>query len=324
MAETDSAIIGWINFFVICYGSIGFLTFVVPLIISTFVYKEQDLKKKYDAKWAIVTGASTGIGRAITEKLAGQGINVVLVALDDQFMKDFSVKIQQDFPKLQFRFVPIDLSKPGYMDAIKKSTDDIPISLVFNNAGYVVIGMFAAVDLEKQLKNIEVNMMVSVHVTHHFLNKMLAAKRKGAVVFTSSPAGGIPTPFSVTYGSTKAFITSFAQSLAGEVRYDGIDVLVVHPSPVDTNFYKSDTAHKSDMLNAFKKAATSPTNIADIMFSSVGRTVIRDQGITTFVFRFLLKLLDINFFADITARTGHITGDFKKLHAEMVNKVKTQ
>lgn len=312
----------WVWAFIIFYGLASFLTFFVHLIVVSFVFKEQNLKVKYNAKWALVTGASTGIGRSITEKLAEQGINVVMVALDDQFFKDFSAKIKSEYPKLEFRIVPVDLSTEGYMDPILKNTSDVPISLVFNNAGFVTVGLFPAVPLDRQLKNIEVNMMCAFRITHHFVNRMLQEKLKGAIIFTSSPAGGIPTPFSVTYGSTKAFITSMAQSLAGELKADGIDVLVVHPSPVDTNFYRSDTAHKSDSLNAFRKAATSPRNIASVMFSSVGRTVIKDQGPTTFMFRMLLKLIDINLFADIAANTAFIMGDYKKLRAEYDTKKK--
>lgn len=318
-----SDIFGWITFLLFVYGIISFFTFVGQVVVAGFFFKDQDLKKKYNAKWALVTGASTGIGRAITEKLASQGLNVVLVALDNDFLKDFSTSIKKQYPNQQFRVVAVDLSNDDFMDPIRKECDDIDISLLFNNAGYVVIGMFAAVDLEKQLSNIKVNMMVSVKLTHYILNKMLTKKIKGAIFFTSSPAGCIPTPFSVTYGSTKAFITSFAQSIAGELKNDGIDVLVLHPSPVDTQFYSGDTVKKSDLLNLFKKAATSPKTIADAMFSSVGRTVIRDQGPTTFIFRLLLKIIDINLFADITALTSHTLGDYKNLRAELNQKLKT-
>jgi len=317
---SENFFVGWFNYILGWFALISLLTFIGQYVVATFVFKEQDLKKKYNAKWALVTGGSTGIGRAITEKLAKQGINVVIVALDDQFLKDFYAKIQKEYPSLQFRSVGVDLSKPGYMDAITKATDDVPINIVFNNAGFVVVGMFPAVDLEKHLKNIEVNMMVGVRVTHHFSNRMIKEKLKGAIFFTSSPAGQLPTPFSVTYGSTKAFVTSFAQSIAGELKADGIDVLVVHPSPVDTNFYRSETAHKSDTLIAFKKFATTPETISEAMFSSIGRTVIRDQGLTTFGFRMMLKLLDINFFNDIACNTTRFMGDYKKLRAELNQK----
>jgi len=307
----------YLQSFLLIYAAVSLLTYLVPFLLQTWVYGEQDLKLKYKAKWALVTGASTGIGRAITEKLAKQGINVVLVALDDQFLKDFFPKLQSLYPNLEFRRIGIDLSKEGYMQAITKETEDITISLVFNNAGFITVGLFPVLDLERQMKNMEVNLTCAVRITHHFVNKMMFNAIPGAVIFTSSPAGGcLPSPSSVMYASTKGFITRFAQSLAGDVKGDGIDVLVIHPSPVDTNFYKAETAHKSDFLLLFKKAATSPKTIADAMFSSVGRTVVRDQGLTAFSFRILLKFIDTDLFTYITAIFTQYLADYKRIRAE--------
>mmetsp|Transcript_7108 Transcript_7108/g.11201 ORF Transcript_7108/g.11201 Transcript_7108/m.11201 type:complete len:134 (+) Transcript_7108:588-989(+) len=118
------------------------------------------------------------------------------------------------------------------MEVIKKGTDDVLVSLVFNNAGFITTGMFADVEVERHMANYECNATCAVRITHHFLNKLLDSGSKGLIAFTSSPAGLIPNPFAVLYGSTKAFLTEFAVSLAPEVRYAGVDVCVVHPSPV--------------------------------------------------------------------------------------------
>jgi len=119
------------------------------------------------------------------------------------------------------------------------------------------------------------------------------------------------------YGATKAFLTEFGVSLAAEVKNEGIDVLVMHPSPVDTNFYNADTAHKSGSLGLFRKTATAPTLIADVMFSSVGQyTVVREQGYFSISLRLLLKLVDPNFLATIIAYTSHLSAEWKKLMAE--------
>ena len=81
------------------------------------------------------------------------------------------------------------------------------------------------------------------------------------------------------YGCTKAFLTSFGTTLAAEVSRDGIDVLVAHPSPVDTNFYRADTVEKMDLLVAIGKRAAPPTVIASTILASVGRGgPVRDQG----------------------------------------------
>lgn len=308
IVETTKAIL-------VLYASISLLSVIVPNIIHVLL-PEQDLKKKYNAKWGIVTGASTGIGRSIVEKLASQEINVVLVALEDDFLKNFFSEIKKKYPKLQFRSVGVDLSKDGYMDAIIKATDDIPVSLVFNNAGYIVGGVFADMALEKSINNMNVNATASVKVTHHFLNKMTDAGLKGCVIFTSSPAGYFPNPCTSMYASTKTFITRFAQSIAGETKAVGIDVLVVHPSPVNTNFYKGENVNKVDTLNSFKKLATTPDTIASVMFSSVGRTVVRDQGWTTFWFKLLSQFIDVNFISWLAQYVVPYTGDYKRLKTD--------
>jgi len=288
------------------------IVFQGPWVYHTFVCKEQDLKRKYHAKWALVTGGSSGIGRAITEKLASQGINVVIVALEDQFLIDFHASINRQYPNLQFRAIGANFGTEGYLDAIKAQTQDLDISLLFNNAGYVAIGLFADIAIEKQMAHIECNALSSVKITHHFLNLMLSKKLKGAIVFTSSPAGQMPCPFSTMYGATKAFLTEFGASIAGEVYADGIDVQVLHPSPVDTNFYKVDSASKSGMLNLFSKTATSPKTIAETVFATVGRGVVRDQGYFVFL-RYLMLILDFGAFTWITVITAKFTGEYKNL-----------
>jgi short-subunit dehydrogenase len=232
--------------------------------------------------------------------------------LEDQLLTDFHASIKRKYPNLQFRAIGVNFGTEGYLDAIVSGTTDLDVSLLFNNAGYVAIGLFADLPIEKQIAHIECNALSSVKITHHFLNLMLSKKLKGAIVFTSSPAGQMPCPFSIMYGATKAFITEFGASLAGEVYADGIDVQVLHPSPVDTNFYKVDSASKSGMLNLFSKTATSPTIIAETVFATLGRGVVRDQGYFVLL-RYLMLIFDFGAFTFLTAITARFTSEYKNL-----------
>jgi NAD(P)-dependent dehydrogenase (short-subunit alcohol dehydrogenase family) len=110
--------------------------------------------------------------------------------------------------------------------------------------------------LEKHLANAECNALSAVAVTHLFVTRMLAKKLRGCVVFTSSAAACQPGPFSSMYGATKAFLSSFGASIAVELRSRGIDVTVVHPSPVASRFY--DNAHKLDAIAFFNKRVHAP------------------------------------------------------------------
>ncbi|KAH8051130.1 3-oxo-behenoyl-CoA reductase [Aureococcus anophagefferens] len=182
----------------------------------------QDLKKKYGATWAVVTGGSTGIGRAICEELAKQGLNVEFVAVGVSFA-------------------------PGadYLEKIKAATADKDVQIVFNNAGFIVTGFFDTQPLGKHLVNMECNATAAVAITHHFAAAMMRKGLKGCIVFTSSASAYIPNPFAIIYGATKAFMSQFAASIAVELQCKGIDVCVIHPSPVASNFYNK-VEHKID------------------------------------------------------------------------------
>ncbi|KAG1660809.1 hypothetical protein FOA52_010233, partial [Chlamydomonas sp. UWO 241] len=195
-------------------------------------YKTQNLKLKYKASWALVTGGSSGIGKSIANKLAMQGLNVVLVALGDSLLDTTFDEIKAAYPKQQFRKVAVNLGVEGYLPEIAKATAEIDVQLVFNNAGYLLTGFFHERTLEQLMLNLNCNAISGVQITHHFVREMIDKKLPGCVVFTSSAAAAMPSPFSVQYAATKSFISSFGASLAPEVKPSGIDVLVFHPSPV--------------------------------------------------------------------------------------------
>jgi hypothetical protein len=101
----------------------------------------QDLKKKYDATWALVTGGSTGIGNAICHELAAQGFNIVVVALGDKFLEPSVAELAKKFPNQKFIAVEANFSAGvDYMPPIIKATKDLDINVVFNNAGKCMCG----------------------------------------------------------------------------------------------------------------------------------------------------------------------------------------
>lgn len=291
-----------------------FLGYFIPHIIVAWFYKTKNLKKAYDAQWALVTGASSGIGKSIATKLAGQGLNVVLVALGDDLLDATHKELSERYPRVTFRKVGVNLGQPGgYLDTVAQATADIDIQVVFCNAGYVLTGFFVDVPAEKHMANLECNAVSAVQITHLLLSRMRAKKLRGCFVYTSSAAAMIPNPFSVLYASTKSFLSAFGASLAAEVRPYGIDVLVFHPSPVATRFY--DKAHKLDAMEFFKKFAVQPDELPDTVFASIGRVVWRDVGPTAICFRLLMKIMDYNLMAWATAVFAPFMADFKR-HAK--------
>jgi len=187
------------------------LTYYLPVIFVAF-RPIPDLKERYDASWALVTGGSSGIGYALVRRLAQQGLNCVVVAIEDDLLRTNFALLEKDFPGIQFRCVGASFSPGGdYLDKIIKKTEDIDIQIVFNNAGYIVTSFYHQSNLNAQMNNLECNLTAPTKITMHFLQRMLSKKQKGCFVFTSSIAGFIPNPFAVMYGTTKAGLSQFGQ-----------------------------------------------------------------------------------------------------------------
>jgi short-subunit dehydrogenase len=254
----------------------------------------------------------SGIGKALARKLASQGINVVLVALDDPLLASAADEIRADFPGVAVRAVGADLGAPGapYAPAIAAATADITVQCVFLNAGYMVTGFFELTTLAAQLANLECNAVSAVALSHTFLRRLVDAGKPGCIVLTSSAAAAIASPFTALYAATKAFVSSFGASLAVEARHRGVDVLVFHPSPVASRFY--DKAARLDVLDFFKGVAVHPDALPPLVFGSIGRTVWRDIGSTALGFRLLMKVVDYNLMATLTALAAPLLPDFKR------------
>ena len=101
-----------------------------------------DLKKKYGAQWALVTGSSSGIGKSLAIKLAQQGVNVVLVALQEDILDETFAELQAQFKTRKFIKIGVNLGTPGYLDKIDEATKGVDVQLVFNNAGFMLTGFF--------------------------------------------------------------------------------------------------------------------------------------------------------------------------------------
>jgi len=284
--------------------------YVIPQLYMTY-RPVPDLKKRYDATWALVTGGGSGIGRALSFKLARQGLNVVIVSLDDDYLKGTTKQLKESFPDLEFRSIGVNFA-PGvdYLKQIQEATKDIDISIVFNNAGFLVTGFFDQAPLGKLLVNMECNATAAVNISHHFASKLVTSKKKGCIVFTSSVAGFIPTPFSGMYGATKAFCSQLACSLHIELQSLGIDVCAVHPSPVASNFY-NDLDHKIDILESACKQAVPPEDLPDDIFRSIGCCALRDLGGMAVGSRMGTFFLPYNFFTEIFAAAAPFLPDWK-------------
>jgi len=189
-----------------------------------------------EAKTALVTGASSGIGAAFARRLAGEGYDVVLVArrqerleaLADEIGKAHSVKAE---------VLAADLAKAADVERVEERIRACSaLEMLVNNAGFGTVGFFADVDLRKHLDMIHVHVLASVRFTHAALSGMIARKR-GAVINVSSGAAYLAMPNAVTYCATKMFLVTFAEALAKELANTGVRVQTVCPGFTYTEFH---------------------------------------------------------------------------------------
>lgn len=118
-------------------SAIWFVLYLIPQIYMC-IRPVPNLKERYGASWALVTGAGSGIGKALAFKLASQGLNVVIVSLDDAFLKGTVKEIRAAYPKLEFRSVGVNFApKVDYMAKIRQEIKDIDVRVVFLNAGFL-------------------------------------------------------------------------------------------------------------------------------------------------------------------------------------------
>eukprot|EP01132_Coremiostelium_polycephalum_P006596 gene6596-8164_t len=311
--------LAYIHWFFLSIGLITFFSYIIPVALAAFKWGEQDLKKKYNAKWALVSGSSSGIGRAVAFKLAKQGLNVVLVALDDDALKGTHQSLQKEFPNQEFRAVGVnlgkyDISEYNYLEIVKEKTKDIDVQILVNNAGYIQLSAFFRSTLDKQLTNLECNMMSHVKLTHHFVSLMVEKGLKGCITFTSSQSAFFCSPSCATYGGGKAFLQAFSASLAIECHNYGIDVLCLMSGPIKTNFY--DNQPKLSAFKFFHAISDTPDSAADVMLNGVGRITWRDSSLFTIVSRLIVKIVDMNLLIAGIARGQNLSSDFKN-HPEL-------
>ncbi len=184
--------------------------------------------------WAVVTGASDGIGRAAVEELARQGFGVVLVARRAAALEDLA-RLLEARHGVATRVLSVDLSSPDQAARVERETRDLDVGLFFAAAGFGTSGPFVEADIEPELNMIDVNCRALVQSTHGFARRFVARGRGGIVLMSSLVAfQGVPR--AADYAATKAFVQTFAEGLAREIKPLGVDVLASVPGPVVSGF----------------------------------------------------------------------------------------
>ena len=186
---------------------------------------------------SLVTGASSGIGTAFARALAARGDAVVLVARSAGPLAALAAELAAAHG-VRAEVIVADLADPGAPDAIvaELRARAIEIDTLVNNAGFGTHGELATLPAQRERDEIMVNVYAPAALTRALLPAMIARKR-GAIVNVASTASFQPVPYMATYGATKAFLLSFGEALAEEVRAHGVRVVVLCPGQTETAFF---------------------------------------------------------------------------------------
>jgi short-subunit dehydrogenase len=185
----------------------------------------------------LVTGASGGIGEGFARALAARGDDLVLVARSTSRLEALAADITAKHG-VRAEVIAADLSDLSAPDAIVAELDvrGISVDTLINNAGFGTHGEFATLDPQRERDEVIVNVFAPVALTHALLPPMIERKR-GAIVNVASTAAFQPLPYMATYGATKAFVLSFSEALAEEVRRHNVRVVALCPGQTETQFF---------------------------------------------------------------------------------------
>ena len=190
------------------------------------------IDKKRFGPWALVTGASSGIGREFARQIAASGINVVLVARREALLDEVGKAIAKDF-KVQYRTVVADLSQAGFLENLAKATDDLDIGLVVSNAGTGNPGEFLKIDREELESLLRLNTLAHLDIAHHFGQK-LASRGRGGLLLVGAMGASNGLPYMANDGAAKAYVHSFGEALHVELKPLGVHVTLLPPGPTET------------------------------------------------------------------------------------------
>jgi short-subunit dehydrogenase len=239
--------------------------------------------------WALVTGASRGLGKEFARQLADRGFNTVLVARKKHLLESLAAELEEKHT-VKTRVIAIDLSKTEAANAIIEATNDIQVGLLINNAAMLMGGALVKRDLRDEINMLNVNVTTPLKLTHYFGSKM-RERGRGGIIFVASIAGYNCMPYMTNYIATKSYLISFGEALYHEFKKEGVDILVLSPGLMDT-----DPQNTHEPIVGIEKPDSPPKNrgmavtpvVAEAL-ENLGRKITVVPGIMTKISVFIFK-----------------------------------
>ena len=184
----------------------------------------------------LITGASSGIGRALAHLFAADGFSLALVARRESVLEALAIDLGSRY-RVPVRFFAVDLSTHDGADLLHADLlhAGIRVDVLVNNAGFGMQGPFVDLALDRQLQMMTLNMTTLTSLTHLLVPPMVQ-RRRGGVLNVGSTAGFQPGPLMAVYYATKAYVVSFSEALADELEHTGVVVSCLAPGPTETGF----------------------------------------------------------------------------------------
>jgi short-subunit dehydrogenase len=212
--------------------------------------------------FALVTGASKGIGKSIAHELARKKQDLFLLARSERLLEQLALELRQQY-QVRAKYLAIDLSAPDATTQILSfiEKDKLGISILVNNAGYGLWGRFEKLDLQQQLNMLRLNNESMVSLTYALL-PLLQKQSRSYILNVASTTAYQAIPYLTVYAASKAFVVSFSRGLSGELKNTGVSVTCLSPGATDTNFMLVAGMNTTKLLNSANKVSMTPDEVA--------------------------------------------------------------
>jgi short-subunit dehydrogenase len=225
------------------------------------------LKNRY-GNWAMVTGATSGIGLELSKQLAHVGFNLLLTGRNESVLTQIADEFNREF-NVEVIVLVADLALEEDVNRLLLTSKNYPIGLVILSAGFGTSGKFFQNTFEEENEMLQLNCVSLLAMTHHF-SQLFVEQKRGGIVLLSSIVSFQGTPYAANYAATKAYVQTLAEGIALELKPYNVDVLAVAPGPVATNF-----GQKAKLL---MKQSLLPNQVALPILKALGRRKVVYPG----------------------------------------------
>ncbi len=232
--------------------------------------EKQRLKNKY-GEWAIITGASSGIGFELATQLASAGFNLVINGRHLDRLREIEKQLKVS-STIEIKIVASDVAETEGIEKIIQSTQGLNIGLLVVSAGYGTSGLFIDSSLHAEINMLRVNCEALLSLTHYYSQQFVQEKR-GGIILMSSMVAFQGTPYSANYAATKAYVQTLAEALAVELKPHHVDVLAAAPGPVESGF--------SQRANMKMSMSMTPQQVGVPILKALGRKTTVLPGFLT-------------------------------------------